>query len=321
MDSILSEIQKTTELSTQSNENISLDDTNTLNDDQDITEIKSSADIVFRRTIDLKNILYLIENFYSMHGIDHSESRYLGLQTVFGFTKQRDELKNNDLVLNDPPLLKTDDSIRGKETKNEHSKVEFNLENETLGSLNNSEIEFQKENFNAEYDNFMRLKEITKTFRSKNKAVDEFCKNLEKTLKRMHNDIIQYFHEYFLTKISNIELQDLSRQHFTDHSKKNASPTRKNNQIKGSISEKVPPMYDESFIFKIFDFDDDYFNYSGDGIDFLISLDDNDKNSKKIEAYTTQDRAESPKEFNLSKMSQSSISVPEIVISNNESQR
>eukprot|EP01040_Poterioochromonas_malhamensis_P008896 gene8896-9633_t len=62
-----------------------------LNEDQ-LNYAEKAAFLIFQRTLDMKNILYILENYYAINELSHIDARYLSLRAIFGYIdpKRRD---------------------------------------------------------------------------------------------------------------------------------------------------------------------------------------------------------------------------------------
>lgn len=83
-------------------ENYSDDNNNENSFLKDLDEIEYAADIAAKRTIDIRNIIYLIENYYSVCGMSHAKARYEALSAVLSYHDSDYDIYTNGRSITSP---------------------------------------------------------------------------------------------------------------------------------------------------------------------------------------------------------------------------
>jgi len=230
-----------------------------------------------RRIRDIRNLLYLTENFYALQGMLHHDARLTALKTVFNFDIDVDE-ESISIGMHTNRGTSVADSL-----PTVHSPAEDLKDRESISSRGaQGEAVVEKESIER--------------------------KLLNSVLRSLHDKAASAFQQFFRARISLDELRRLAMEFPVDHDPLRAAhgqPFGEKGRFYvlqedfghrvGSVSQRQGghaqammaaarrrrglrrlPIYSENFVLKeIFSQDSDYKAYTGPGFDYLAMLDGN----------------------------------------------
>eukprot|EP01038_Epipyxis_sp_PR26KG_P013125 gene13125-17592_t len=245
--------------------------------------ILSAANILAKRTVQISNLIYLVENFAFIRGCSRLASRKLALKCIIGYDWVAERNQETDsYVLSNEPIHPNDENMNEEEDSEHHFKNMI---------LKKNNPNFSEERFRGILDPIVRSirKNIGRIFQNElssnitigeiyslsNEFITAERKRIDEIIKNKHD--INFAHQpHDMHEIRKKQLMRLNTFHSGNSSQHSGH------------SETKRALYNEQFIMKIFNFDSNYSNFEGPGIDLIKRFDvDIDENSIESEGIST----------------------------------
>jgi hypothetical protein len=214
---------------------------------RDPVDIKAAA-VMAKRIIDSRNMIYMLENYYTLQHYGYSEARGKALCNVLGMTLP--------------------DHIFSQEVPGPFNQLQKQFEGGLTSSKKSSSVDDSYE--------IMSLRKYLRTQANLKAKVEVVMKRI------LNTGSVALYQEAFQARLPEEALEELLQTRFTDE--QNVSKTgpnanlrphldRKDNKISGRKETAGFPMHDADFILGIFRFDEQFSSFEGPGFDLIRQWD------------------------------------------------
>ncbi|RYH31584.1 hypothetical protein EON65_02285 [archaeon] len=222
---------------------------------------EKAATVLACRSLDLTNVLMIIENFYSLHNKAPDEARHMALKALVGYVDSRFKETSG-------PAVKRD----RKEARRARHVIQL-VDNAVLQLFSQSAVYFQKE--------FSRRLPVVDL----NKLTNEYRRNLSLAIPTTPDAPVSSggkgHHNHHPSLLKDIHTKAAAAQQVT--------PSKSEVKIlePDDKEKKYQAMYEMTRLFSIYLLDEDYSKYDGPGFKYMEKLDAGDKRKATFQGAST----------------------------------